>query len=79
MALHCIWTTNNAKDAILKAVNLRGDADSVESVTGQLAGSAYGVSSFPKEWVESVRQWDGDDIALRAYRLFHGYFFEKKH
>jgi len=71
MALHCIWTTDNFADALLKAANMCGDADSVASVTGQLAGAIYGVSGIPKDWVRQVQQWDGGDIALRAYKLFH--------
>jgi ADP-ribosylglycohydrolase len=71
MALHCVWSTNSAKDAILKAVNLCGDADSVGSVTGQIAGAAYGFSAFPKDWITTVNQWDNYEIGLRAYRLYH--------
>lgn len=38
MALHCVWTTTNFKDALLKCANLRGDSDSVCAVVGQIAG-----------------------------------------
>jgi ADP-ribosylglycohydrolase len=71
MALHCVYHTKSAPEAVLKAANLCGDADSVASVAGQIAGAAYGVSSFPKGWVQVVFQWDGGNIALRAYHLFH--------
>ena len=37
MALHVLYYTDNFVDAILKVVNLRGDADSVGSVVGQIA------------------------------------------
>ncbi|GHT94661.1 ADP-ribosylglycohydrolase [Spirochaetia bacterium] len=71
MALHCVWTTNSAKDAILKAVNRCGDADSVGSVTGQIAGAAYGFSDLPAEWITAVNKWDNQEIGLRAFRLYH--------
>jgi ADP-ribosylglycohydrolase len=72
MALHCIWTTDSLKEAMLKSANMCGDADSVTSVTGQLAGAIYGFSAFPKEWIEAVQQWDGNgEIVLKAYKLFH--------
>ncbi|GHT15597.1 ADP-ribosylglycohydrolase [Planctomycetales bacterium] len=71
MALHCVWTTRSAKDAILKAVNLCGDADSVGAVAGQIAGAAYGFSEFPKEWIAAVNQWDNQEIGLRAFYLCH--------
>lgn len=71
MALHCAWSTNSAKEAVLKAVNLCGDADTVGSITGQIVGAAYGVNQFPSDWINKVRQWDCDDSALRAHYLFH--------
>jgi ADP-ribosylglycohydrolase len=71
MALHCLWSTNSAKEAILKAVNLRGDADSVGSVAGQIAGAAYGFSAFPDDWIAAINKWDNYEIGLRAYKLYH--------
>jgi len=72
MALHCIWTTNTFEEALLKSANTCGDADSVSSVTGQMAGAIYGVSSIPKDWISKVQQWDnGGEIAMRGYKLFH--------
>ncbi|GHV89607.1 hypothetical protein AGMMS50268_01100 [Spirochaetia bacterium] len=71
MALHCVWTTNSAKGAILKAVNRYGDADSVGSVTGQIAGAASGFSDLPAEWIAAVNKWDNQEIGLRAFRLYH--------
>eukprot|EP01098_Paradermamoeba_levis_P004378 TRINITY_DN1884_c0_g1_i7.p1 TRINITY_DN1884_c0_g1~~TRINITY_DN1884_c0_g1_i7.p1 ORF type:complete len:339 (-),score=76.15 TRINITY_DN1884_c0_g1_i7:15-1031(-) len=71
MSLHCVWTTETFTDAVLKAANLGGDADTVAAITGQLAGAIYGVSSIEKDWREKVGQWDRGDILLRAYRLFH--------
>jgi len=70
MALHCIYTTNSFEEALLKVVNLRGDSDSVASVVGQIAGGIYGLSSIPKEWIQTVSKWDIDYlIGLRIYKL----------
>ena len=69
MSLHIIYHTNNFKDAIIKAVNLRGDSDSVGSIVGQIAGAYYGVGSIDKDWVKTVGQWDSNEIALRGYML----------
>jgi len=72
MALHCVWTTDNFADCLIKAVNLCGDADSLGSVAGQIAGALYGCSSIPQEWIAAVQQWDRDgDIATRAYKLYN--------
>jgi len=70
MALHILWTTTSFSEAILKAVNLRGDADTVAAIVGQIAGCFYGCSQIPNEWKECVAQWDNHEIALRALRLF---------
>ncbi len=49
-----IWsfmTTNSVKEAILKAVNLGGDTDTIGALTGGLAGSFYGIKNIPKNWL----------------------------
>ena len=71
MALHVLYTTNSFKEAILKAVNLCGDADSIGSVVGQIAGAYYGLDSIPKDWIEKINNWDKNEIALRGYILCH--------
>ena len=72
MALHCVWSTDSFAAAVLKAANLRGDADSVAAVAGQVAGAFYGIDAVPRAWVATIARWDAYTIALRAYRLFHG-------
>jgi len=72
MALHCLWTTDNFKDCVLKVANLGGDSDTVGSIAGQMAGAFYGASSIPKEWIKIIQKWDnGGDIALKGYKLYH--------
>ena len=71
MALHVLYTTNNFKDAILKAVNLCGDADSVGSIVGQIAGAYYGLDSIPEDWKNKIKDWDNNEISLRGYILCH--------
>ncbi len=53
-ALWCFLHTNNFKEAILKAVNLGGDADSTAAVCGQLAGAFYGYKDIPKIWLDNL-------------------------
>ncbi|MBA3925767.1 ADP-ribosylglycohydrolase family protein [Listeria rustica] len=53
-----IWSllhTNNYRDAVLKAVNLGKDTDTVAAVTGGLAGIIYGWEGIPREWIEALR------------------------
>ncbi|MEJ1242464.1 ADP-ribosylglycohydrolase family protein [Chryseolinea sp. T2] len=50
-----IWsflTTDNYKDAVLKAVNLGEDTDTTACVTGALAGLYYGEAAIPSQWRE---------------------------
>ena len=49
-ALWCVKQTDNFKDAILLAVNLGDDADTVGAVTGQIAGAYYGLAGIPDNW-----------------------------
>lgn len=53
-AIWCVFNTNNFKDAILMAANLGDDADTVAAVTGQIAGSIYGKSNIPTEWLNKL-------------------------
>lgn len=57
-AFWCFMTTDNYKDAVLKAVNLGDDTDTTGAVTGALAGLAYGLDSIPQEWREQLAAYD---------------------
>lgn len=54
-AVWAIATTDNYKDAVLKAVNLGEDTDTVAAVAGGLAGIIYGMEGIPSEWIEKLR------------------------
>ncbi len=51
-ALWAIWNSDSFDEALIKAVNLAGDADTVGAVTGQLAGAIYGASNIPSGWLD---------------------------
>lgn len=53
-ACWAISQTDNFKDALILAVNLADDADTVGAVTGMFAGALYGFDSIPEEWVDSL-------------------------
>lgn len=75
MALHCVWHTTSFKEALLKAVNLCGDADTVGAITGQIAGAIYGYTSIPQSWVDAIHKWDPKlTIEIRAQRLYQNNF-----
>ncbi|NCD68840.1 ADP-ribosylglycohydrolase family protein [Mucilaginibacter agri] len=65
-SIWCLLTTDNYKDAILKAVNLGGDTDTTAAVTGGLAGLLYGYQNIPKSWLTQIaRKDDIEDLAMR--------------
>jgi ADP-ribosylglycohydrolase len=47
-ALWSVMNTNNFQQAVLKAVNLGDDADTIAAVAGQIVGAMYGYSAVPK-------------------------------
>jgi len=71
MALHCVYFTSTFEEATLLVANLRGDADSVCAVVGQIAGSLYGASAIPVDWLERVQRWDGGGTILARAMMLH--------
>jgi ADP-ribosylglycohydrolase len=53
-AFWCFLTTDNYRDAVLKAVNLGDDTDTTAAVTGGLAGLYYGLDAIPSDWRETL-------------------------
>ena len=53
-ALYCFWSTYNFKDSILLAANLGDDADTTAAIVGQIAGSFYGMTGIPIEWLAKL-------------------------
>lgn len=53
-ALWCLLNSSSYPEAVLKAVNLGGDADTTAAVTGGLAGIHYGIHNIPPEWIEAI-------------------------
>ena len=70
MALHIFRYTKTFEDAIKIACFLKGDADSVASVVGQIAGAYYGVQYIPNKWIQKiVNIQGGKDLIKRALIL----------
>jgi ADP-ribosyl-[dinitrogen reductase] hydrolase len=66
-ALWCLALAETFEQAVIEAVNLGGDTDTIGAVTGQLAGAVYGASAIPMRWRQGLH--DGDRIAALAQRL----------
>ena len=56
--------------AIVKCVNLLGDADTTGAICAQIVGAFYGADDIEPAWRADLRRWDEDEIELRAIALF---------
>lgn len=66
-SIWCLLTTDNFKEAVLKAVNLGDDTDTTGAVTGGLAGLLYGYNHIPITWINQLAR--KDDIENLSERL----------
>ena len=57
-AIWCLINTDSLKDALLKAVNLGDDTDTVAAIAGGLAGLFYGYEAIPEEWLKCIINHD---------------------
>lgn len=67
-AMWSVWKTDNFRDALLLAVNLGDDADTVGAVAGQIAGAIYGVDGIAEDWVSGLVE--SDRIFGMAARIY---------
>jgi ADP-ribosyl-[dinitrogen reductase] hydrolase len=62
-ALWAIGTTTSFEEALILAVNLADDADTVGAITGQLAGALYGAAAIPERWLHHLA-WHSRILAV---------------
>ncbi|MBQ6284708.1 MAG: ADP-ribosylglycohydrolase family protein [Bacilli bacterium] len=56
-----IWCTLNSQkydEAVLKAVNLGSDTDTVGAITGGINGCIYGENNFPDNWKSKLKKYN---------------------
>lgn len=66
----CIWCvlhTRSYRAAVLTAVNLGGDTDTIASLTGGLAGILYGKHKIPKKWIKNLKGKDLLENEIHCY------------
>ena len=70
-SIWCLYNTNSYKDAVLKAVNLGGDTDTIGAITGSLAGIFYGEDSIPVAWRSNLQRYPYlTEITERFYNQY---------
>ena len=57
-ALWAVESTGTFEEAVIAAVNLGHDADTVGAVAGQLAGALYGIDAIPQRWLQCLIKLD---------------------
>lgn len=65
-ALWCFGTTDSLEAALLAAANLGDDCDTVAAITGQLAGSHYGLNAIPAGWLDVLVEKDRIEQLARS-------------
>lgn len=69
-AIWCLGTTSSFKEAVLKAVNLGDDTDTVGAITGALAGMYYKMEGIPEDWLEKIARKDKVDELIKGFCKF---------
>jgi len=68
-SLYSLLDTEDYFDAVVMAVNMGGDADTIGAVTGGLAGAYYGYESLPAIWVYQLKCFDElDDLSRECLK-----------
>ena len=69
-ACRCFFHAATFEDALIMAVNLGGDTDTVGAVCGAMAGAYYGYSAVPERWLRVLESRDHlQSLALSLCRM----------
>jgi ADP-ribosyl-[dinitrogen reductase] hydrolase len=66
-ALWAFQTADSFEEALIAAVNLGGDADTIGAVCGQIAGAYYGYSAIPERWLAAVKDREKLDNLINDF------------
>ncbi|GAB4326874.1 MAG: ADP-ribosylglycohydrolase family protein [Flammeovirgaceae bacterium] len=67
----CFLNSNVYSEAVLKAVNLGEDTDTMACITGGLAGLYYGIQQIPEEWTNVLaRKADIESLANKLAQKY---------
>ena len=55
-SLWCTLKNKNYEDAVVTAVNLGDDTDTIGAITGSLNGIIYGENNIPKRWLDKLKK-----------------------
>ena len=76
IGLYCALKGKTAKDALLLAVNRRGDSDSTGAICGNIVGAFYGYDALPADWIKTL-ELEGF-IRVTAFELYKNSGIKRK-
>lgn len=53
-SIWCLLNSSSYKDAVIKAVNLGDDTDTIAAIAGGIAGVHYGFDKIPQNWIQVI-------------------------
>lgn len=68
-AVWAVRRSTSFTDALVSAIELGGDTDTVAAVTGGLAGAIHGIQAIPSRWATYLNGKVTTPAGARAYRL----------
>ena len=69
-SIWCIGNSKSFEEAVIKAINLGGNSDTVGAVTGQMAGAMYGLEAIPIRWFDKLLKIEKlTDVAMEMVEL----------
>lgn len=70
-----LWSLYGAKsfvEAIIRAIGLGGDTDTIGAITGSLAGLYGGISDIPKDWMKDLKNKELiEEVTADFYRSYN--------
>lgn len=69
-SIWCVLNTNSFEEAVLMAVNLGDDTDTIGALTGALAGLVYGYKAIPKAWINALQRKDYLEDMVSSFKKY---------
>lgn len=65
-SIFCFVTENSYKKAVIKAINLGKDTDTIGAITGSMSALYYGFNNIPKIWIKSLKNKELINLILKS-------------
>lgn len=65
-SIFCFLTENSYKKAVIKAINLGKDTDTIGAITGSMSALYYGFNNIPKIWIKSLKNKELINLILKS-------------